>query len=116
MTSKAKTFGEFIRSKREQKGLSLRRFAELVGLSPTYVSQVETSAEPPPTADRARKMAKVLEEPEDVALPAAPTRIPGPPAVITKTMLKTWKEAMNEVMVKKNVVGDSRGSVICRNC
>lgn len=66
MSAKAMTFGEYVREKRVQKGLSLRRFAELVELSPTYISQVENGVQSPPTADRAKVMAVVLGEPEDV--------------------------------------------------
>ena len=66
MSAKAMTFGEYLREKRVQKGLSLRRFAELVELSPTYISQVENGVQSPPTADRAKVMAVVLGEPEDV--------------------------------------------------
>lgn len=47
-----KRFGQFLRSKRLAKGFSLRRFAELVGVSPTYLSQVEQANCDPPTAER----------------------------------------------------------------
>ena len=75
MQTRSATFGEFIREKRSQKGLSLRRFAELVDLSPTYISQIENGVQAPPTADRARAMAQVLGEAEDVVIVMA-GRIP----------------------------------------
>ena len=37
-------FGTFIKQKRLEKELSLRRFASLVGVSPTLISQIENKA------------------------------------------------------------------------
>jgi len=59
---KTKTFGQMLREKRIAKGFSLRKFAELVGVSPTYLSQVEQDNVDPPTADRVKRMAELLEE------------------------------------------------------
>ncbi len=44
------------------KGYSLRKFAALVGVSPTYLSQVEQLNVDPPTADRVKRMAEILGE------------------------------------------------------
>lgn len=55
-------FGEVLREKRTAKGISLRKFAELVGVSPTYLSQVEQNNVAPPTADRVKRMAQILGE------------------------------------------------------
>jgi HTH-type transcriptional regulator, competence development regulator len=60
-----KTFGKFLREKRIAKGLSLRKFAEQVGISPTYLSQVEQDNVDPPTADRVKRMAELLGESVD---------------------------------------------------
>ena len=60
-----KTFGQFLREKRIKKGFSLRKFAELVGVSPTYLSQVEQDNVDPPTADRVKRMAELLGESVD---------------------------------------------------
>src|SRR5216684_2135921 len=60
-----KTFGQALREKRIEKGFSLRKFAELVGVSPTYLSQVEQGNVDPPTAERVRRMAELLEESAD---------------------------------------------------
>lgn len=50
-----------LREKRLEKGYSLRKFAEMIGVSPTYLSLVETgNADYPPAADRVRKMAELL--------------------------------------------------------
>jgi len=55
-------FGTVLREKRLEKGHSLRKFAQLIGVSPTYLSQVEQGNVDPPTADRVKRMAEILEE------------------------------------------------------
>ena len=60
-----KTFGRLLRRKRIAKGYSLRKFAQLVGVSPTYLSQVEQGNVQPPTADRVKRMAELLGENAD---------------------------------------------------
>ncbi|MEK6676178.1 MAG: helix-turn-helix transcriptional regulator [Planctomycetota bacterium] len=61
MTGKSKRqFGQTLRETRVEKGFSLRKFAGVVGVSPTYLSQVEQSNADPPTAERVRKMAEIL--------------------------------------------------------
>ena len=63
MTSRQhKRFGQVLREKRIAKEISLRKFADLVGVSPTYLSQVEQGNVDPPTAERVRKMAEILGE------------------------------------------------------
>lgn len=54
-----KSFGEVLREAREGK-YSLRKFAGLVEVSPTYLSQVEQGNVAPPTADRVKRMAIAL--------------------------------------------------------
>jgi len=65
MTHKRRTFGELLREKRIEKGFSLRKFAQLVDVSPTYLSQVEQGNVQPPTADRVKRMAELLGENPD---------------------------------------------------
>lgn len=59
MASKRKSFGKVLREAREGK-YSLRKFAKLADVSPTYLSQVEQGNVAPPTADRVKKMAELL--------------------------------------------------------
>jgi len=61
-TPQQKPFGQVLRDKRIEKGYSLRKFAKMVGISPTYLSQVEQVNVDPPTADRVKRMAEILEE------------------------------------------------------
>jgi len=61
-----KHFGELLREKRLAKKYSLRKFAELVDISPTYLSLVEQGkVERSPTAERVQKMAELLGENPD---------------------------------------------------
>lgn len=65
MGSKYKMFGQMLREKRIAMGYSLRKFAQLVSVSPTYLSQVEQGNVQPPTADRVQRMAELLGENPD---------------------------------------------------
>jgi transcriptional regulator with XRE-family HTH domain len=61
MSPPRKNFGSVLRARRVEKGFSLRKFAEKVGVSPTYLSLVETGQAPyQPTVDRIKKMAELL--------------------------------------------------------
>lgn len=58
-------FGVRLRQVRMSQKISLRKFSEMVGVSPTYLSQVEQGHFVPPTADRVKKMAEILGEDPD---------------------------------------------------
>ncbi len=61
MSPPKKHFGSVLRATRVEKGFTLRKFAEKVGVSPTYLSLVETGQAPyQPTVDRIKKMAELL--------------------------------------------------------
>lgn len=61
-----KTFGETLRESRMAKGYSLRRFAAMAGVSPTYQCLIERGDSKPPTASRVHDMALLLgEDPDD---------------------------------------------------
>lgn len=68
-SKRTKSFGAVIREKRLAEGYSLRKFAELIEVSPTYLSLVEQGkVERPPTAERVCRMAEVLgENPDELA-------------------------------------------------
>ncbi len=74
-TKTKKPFGPLVREKRTAKGISLRKFAEMVGVSATYLSQVEQGNCDPPTAERVRRMAEILGENAD-ELTALAGRVP----------------------------------------
>ena len=58
--------GDYVKEKRVSRGLSLRKFAELCGLSHTYLDSIEKGIDPRngeevrPTADTITKLAKGL--------------------------------------------------------
>ena len=64
-------FGPHVRKLREQKGFSLRRFAETIKVSPTYLSKVERGELPPPAEDKIQAIAQELGENEDELLALA---------------------------------------------
>lgn len=60
-----KKFGETIRRLREERlkkepGFTLRKFAERVGVSPTYLSKIERDEFPPPSEKKIIAMAEAL--------------------------------------------------------
>lgn len=80
MAGKHKPFGQWLREKRVAKGFSLRKFAEQVGVSPTYLSHVEQGNADPPTAERVQTMAVLLGENADEMIALAgrvPDDLPG---------------------------------------
>lgn len=54
------TFGEFIKGKRQNKGISLRRFAEQLNISPVYLCNMEKDRNPAPKDDVLSRMAQML--------------------------------------------------------
>jgi transcriptional regulator with XRE-family HTH domain len=54
-------FGAFIRRRREAKEIGLREMAKMISVSPTYLSKIERDEFPPPTEDRVRAIAKIIE-------------------------------------------------------
>jgi transcriptional regulator with XRE-family HTH domain len=55
-------FGAFIRRKREEKGIGLREMTKLMTkISPTYLSKIERDEFPPPTEERVREIAAILD-------------------------------------------------------
>lgn len=55
------TFGDMLRYERELAGFGLRQLAVIIGVSPAYLSRVEGGMKPPPTEDRIRLIAEVLD-------------------------------------------------------
>jgi HTH-type transcriptional regulator, competence development regulator len=64
-------FGETIRAAREQKEIGLRRFADLIGISPTYLSKVERGEFAPPAEDKIIAIARELGLDQDEMLALA---------------------------------------------
>lgn len=80
MTKGKETFGVRVRRRRMEKNITLRRFAELMGVSATYISQVERDEFKPPVEEKIREIARLLDENEDEMLALAdkvPSDLPG---------------------------------------
>ena len=75
MNEQVPAFGKVLREKRLAADISLRQFAEKLGVSATYLSQVEQCNTPPPTAERIQHMAQLLKTDADPLLALA-GRIP----------------------------------------
>ena len=67
----SQTFGERVRTLREARYLGLRKLAERVGMSPTYLSKIERGQFPPPSEAKIKLIAGVLEQDPDEFLALA---------------------------------------------
>lgn len=55
------TLGEYIRSARNEAGLSIRQLASLAGMNHSYLVKIETDQNDSPSADVLQRIAEVLE-------------------------------------------------------
>lgn len=62
------TFGAILRQHRQAKELGLRQFAKIIGISSSYLSNIEHGKFPPPAEDKVVAMAKELGVHPDVLL------------------------------------------------
>ena len=58
-------FGTYVRTKREEVGMTLTEFARQLEISPAYWSRIETGRENPPKDDLIKKAATILGLSED---------------------------------------------------
>jgi len=87
MPTESKDFGQVVRDRREEKKksdprFSLRQFAQAVGISATFLSKVETGEFPPPSAEKIKKMAELLDLNADELLALAGKVDPDLPEII----------------------------------
>ena len=61
-------FGEFIKQKRTEKGLNLRKLAELMDIAPAYLSDIEKGKRNSPSSEKMSKLAELLELTEEEVL------------------------------------------------
>lgn len=54
-------FGKFVRQKREEKKINLRKLAEILDIAPAYMSDIEKSRRYPPDKEKIEIIAKTLE-------------------------------------------------------
>lgn len=60
-----KRFGDFVREKRLEKKINLRKLAEIIGIVPAYMSDIENNRRYPPDKEKIYKIASALELSED---------------------------------------------------
>jgi len=65
------SFGAFIRERRNERGLTLFDVAAEIEVSVPYLSRIERDRENPPRDELIRRLAEVLDIPEDEAFAAA---------------------------------------------
>ena len=58
-------FGKFVRQKREEKKINLRKLAEILDIAPAYMSDIEKSRRYPPDREKIEIIAKTLELTEE---------------------------------------------------
>ena len=64
-------FGETVRNKRLEKNISLNKFAQMVGVSPPFISKMEVGDWNAPKEENIIKMAEILELDKDYLLSLA---------------------------------------------
>ena len=57
---KTETFGEFLKAKRRQRDISLRKFAEMSEISPVYMCNLEKNRNPAPSEEILSRMIHLL--------------------------------------------------------
>ncbi len=60
MTTQFQNFGEFLQKKREARKITMRKMAESIGLSLTYLCDLENDRRNPPEMDKLELIAKAL--------------------------------------------------------
>ena len=55
-----KLFGDFIKEKRLEKGINLRKLAELLEIAPAYMSDIEKNKRNSPSPEKMAKLAEIL--------------------------------------------------------
>lgn len=90
---KTTEFGQRLREKRLEKKITLRKMADMIGVSSTYLSQVEQGRYDPPTADRVADIAKILGEDVDLWIGLA-DRVPEDMEEIVKEHPKEMPELL----------------------
>lgn len=94
MAGAHKPFGKYLRERRIAKDYSLRRFAELLGVSPTYLSHVEQGkVDSPLSVKLARRAAELLGESPDELIAMA-GRVPED----LPKIIQSQPEAMPELL------------------
>jgi HTH-type transcriptional regulator, competence development regulator len=93
-------FGPMLRALRQQKRIGLRQLAARVGISPPYLSNIETGKFPPPSDEKLRLIARELDEDPDRLLAKAGERVIYDPSCGTGSF---FGEALRELRQQKGI-------------
>lgn len=88
-----RTFGEIVRQEREKRKVgnpsySLRKFAKMVELSPTFLSKIETDEFTPPAADKIKNIAAALDLDPNMLLAKANKLDPDFKRIVTENQVE----------------------------
>jgi transcriptional regulator with XRE-family HTH domain len=114
------TFGERVRRRRMERQITLRKFADMIAVSPTYISQIERDEFKPPVEGKIREISRILGENEDETLALADKVSSDLPTIIQKhpkevaTFLRTakgfsrqdWEDLTKTIEKKSSDKGD----------
>jgi HTH-type transcriptional regulator, competence development regulator len=96
-------FGGRLRTLRSAKGIGLRELARQVGMSPTYLSKIETGQAAPPVEEKVFKLAEVLEENQDDLLALA-----GRVAADLQDIIRSRPSAMADLLLVASDLSDEK--------
>ncbi len=109
-------FGKLVNKLRNEKGIKLRKFAEMVGVSPTYISKIERGDFEPPKEDRVKKMAEILDYDPDKLLSEADkadsdlvNKIINNPGVVPAFLRTVSIKEMEKILKDKEIKGRKDG-------
>lgn len=60
MNAQYQNFGEFLQKKREEKKITLRKMAEMIGVSAPYLSDIEKGRRNPPEMEKLEMISRIL--------------------------------------------------------
>lgn len=117
------TFGARVRRLRQAKkvsdpAFSLRRFAQAVDLSATFLSRAENDEGPPPGAEKVKRMAELLGEDPDELLALAGKVDPDLPEIIRRrprAMADLLRTARDQGLTEEEIRGVTEGLKLRRS-
>ena len=60
MTTSYNNFGDFLQKKRMEKRITLRKMAELLGITPPYLTDIEKDRRNPPEKEKLERISQIL--------------------------------------------------------
>lgn len=110
MNNDSITFGEYIRQKRLEKNISLRKMAQIMEYSPTYWSDIENGRRNPPNFDKLQQLCEEFTlsvEEKDLLFDLAGDFVQVPPPDLTDYLLDPNVRRALRTAKKHNVPADA---------